>query len=108
MAAVIEAVHRLTEAKLPFAALALALYIFSLWVGAVRWRRLLLAMGCRVRVMRLLLVNLVGIFANNVTLNSRVAGEGARLAALRVTDGVSADRLAVSTLYERIADVVGG
>jgi uncharacterized membrane protein YbhN (UPF0104 family)/glycosyltransferase involved in cell wall biosynthesis len=108
LAALREAVHRLGEAKLPFAALALALYIFSLWVGAVRWQRLLLAMGCRVRVMRLLLVNLVGICANNVTLNSRVAGEGARLAALRVTDGVSADRLAVSTLYERIADVVGG
>jgi glycosyltransferase involved in cell wall biosynthesis/uncharacterized membrane protein YbhN (UPF0104 family) len=108
LAALREAVHRLGEAKLPFAALALALYIFSLWVGAVRWQRLLLAMGCRIRVMRLLLVNLVGICANNVTLNSRVAGEGARLVALRVTDGVSADRLAISTLYERIADVVGG
>jgi glycosyltransferase involved in cell wall biosynthesis len=108
MAALSQAVHRLGEAKPAFAALALALYIFSLWVGAVRWQRLLLAMGCRVRVMRLLLVNLVGICANNVTLNSRVAGEGARLAALRVTDGVSADRLAISTLYERITDVVGG
>jgi succinoglycan biosynthesis protein ExoL len=108
VAAFSQAVHRLGEANLSFAALALALYIFSLWVGAVRWQRLLLAMGCRVRVMRLLLVNLVGICANNVTLNSRVAGEGARLAALRVTDGVSADRLAISTLYERITDVVGG
>ena len=108
MAAFWQAIHRLGEAKLPFAALALSLYIFSLWVGAVRWQRLLLAMGCRVRVLRLLLVNLVGICANNVTLNSRVAGEGSRLAALRVTDGVSADRLAISTLYERIADVAGG
>jgi uncharacterized membrane protein YbhN (UPF0104 family)/glycosyltransferase involved in cell wall biosynthesis len=108
LAAFQDLTHRLAQAKLPFAALALGLFIFSLWVGAVRWRRLLLAMGCRVPVMRLLLVNLVGIFANNITLNSRVAGEGARLAALRATDGVTADRLAISTLYERLADVVGG
>ena len=47
--------HRLGEAKLPFAALALVLYLVSLWVGAVRWQRLLQAMGCRVRLMRLLL-----------------------------------------------------
>ena len=51
--AITQALHRLGEAKLPFAALALALYLVSLWVGAVRWRRLLQAMGCRVRVMRL-------------------------------------------------------
>ena len=91
-----------------FAALALALYLASLWIGAVRWRRLLLDMGCRVGTMRLVLVNLVGICANNLTLNSRVAGEGARLAALHATDAVSADRLLISSLYERVADVVTG
>ena len=107
-AALAQALHRFADARWSFAALALALYLLSLWVGAVRWRRLLLAMGCRVGVMRLVLVNLVGICANNVTLNSRVAGEGARLAALRVTDGVSTDRLAISTLYERLADLVTG
>ena len=108
LVALSDALHRLTTARLPFAALALGLFLFSLWVGGVRWQCLLAAMGSRVRVMRLVLVNLVGICANNVTLNSRVAGEGARLVALHVTDGVSMDRLAVSTLYERLADVAGG
>ena len=103
-----DAAHRLGHANWSFAALALALYLFSLWVGAVRWRGLLLAMGCRVGVMRLVLINLVGICANNVTLNSRVAGEGTRLAALRMTDRVSTDRLAISTLYERLAELAGG
>ncbi len=108
LSALSQAVHRLGEAKLPFVVLALALFLLSLWVGAVRWQRLLATMGCRVRVIRLVLVNLVGICANNMTLNSRVAGEGARLVALHVTDGVGADRLAISTLYERITDAVGG
>jgi len=108
VAAISDAVVRLAGARVPFVALALGLFVFSLWVGAVRWQRLLAAMGCRVRVLRLILVNLVGICANNITLNSRVAGEGVRLVALRVTDGVSADRLAVSTIYERLADIVGG
>jgi uncharacterized membrane protein YbhN (UPF0104 family)/glycosyltransferase involved in cell wall biosynthesis len=107
-AALSQAVQRLAEARWSFAALALALYLFSLWVGALRWQRLLMVMGSRVGVMRLALVNLVGICANNLTLNSRVAGEGARLAALRVTDRVSTDRLVVSTLYERVADFVTG
>lgn len=108
MGALKDAVHRLGEARPAWAAAALALYVFSLWVGAVRWQRLLRAMGSRVPAMRLLLVNLVGICANNLTLNSRVAGEGSRLAALRATDGVTVDRLAISTIYERLADVVGG
>src|SRR5438128_8810251 len=91
-----------------FAALALALYLASLWIGAVRWRRLLRDMGCRVGTIRLVLVNLVGICANNLTLNSRVAGEGARLAALHATDAVSADRLVISSLYERVGDFITG
>jgi uncharacterized membrane protein YbhN (UPF0104 family) len=87
-------------------AAALALYVLSLAAVGLRWRRILTAMGHRVRFLDTLLANTAGIFINNVTPASRLGGEACRIAAIGLRSGVPVTAATVSSVYDRLSEVL--
>ncbi len=88
-----------------YVAAALALYILSLLAAALRSRRILAALGHRVRFVDALLAYLAGIFVNNITPASRLGGEACRVAALGLRSGVPIQAATVSAVYDRLSEI---
>jgi len=93
----------LARARLPFVGFALLLYAISVPVAALRWRAVLRGLDQRLPLGRLVLVNLAGVFVNNVT-PARAAGELCRIVAL-TRMRLNAVTSAASVGYERLSEL---
>jgi uncharacterized membrane protein YbhN (UPF0104 family) len=84
---------------------AVALYAVSVALAAARWRLLLNAMAGPVRLVDVVLANLGGICANNLTISSRLAGEAARIALIRVRSRVPVPEATAAVVLERLSEL---
>lgn len=96
----------LMAARPAFVAAALGLYAVSVLIAGARWRGVLRALGHRVSLGRVLLINLSGIFVNNTTPASRLGGEACRVALIRQTSAVPTGQAAVSVACDRASDAL--
>src|SRR5438132_11386104 len=94
----------LMRARLPYIALAVAVYALSVPLAALRWSVILRGLNQHLSINRLILANLAASFMNNVTPGARIAGEACRVVAL-VRAGVSAVRSTASVACERLSEV---
>lgn len=91
----------MAAANLPLLALALALYFFAIFLGAVKWQILVKAQGIEVSLGALLSFSLLGLFFGNV-LPSNIGGDVVRAYDLaRITRG-RAEAAAISVLVDRL------
>jgi hypothetical protein len=103
-ATVTSSLSLLYRAQLPFYLCAVTLYVLSILLMAWRWRAILGALGCKVRLRDTTLANLSFLFVNNVT-PGRVGGEVLRVAVLRQQAEVDLKAAVASSFYDRIVDV---
>lgn len=95
----------LAQAQPALVLAAVALYAVSVALAAARWRLLLNAMAGPVRLVDVVLANLGGICANNLTISSRLAGEAARIALIRVRSRVPVPEATAAVVLERLSEL---
>jgi uncharacterized membrane protein YbhN (UPF0104 family) len=100
------AIDALAGANPWFVVAAIGLYGVGLLSAVVRWRMILSVMGYHVRFADALLVYLAGIFVNNVTPAMRLGGEACRVAAIGIRAGVPVTAATLSTVYDRLSEVL--
>jgi len=101
-----ETVKYLQKVKLRYVLLAFILYIFSVFLFAIRWRYVLAALGYRIRVRALIPILLGAISINNFTPANRVGGEPLRILWLKEQFGVRFSHAFISIVYERVVEAV--
>jgi uncharacterized membrane protein YbhN (UPF0104 family) len=102
---VLAAAQRVTTARSPYVAAAIALYVASLWIVGARWRRFIGAAGGTIGLSRATLATLAGIAAANLTPSSRLAGEACRITLGRLAGTVTWRQATVAALWDRLSEV---
>jgi len=99
------AAHQLAQAQSGYVAAALALYIFSVIVTAVRWRVILSTLGCRLGLTGTLVPYLCGVSVGNLTPARTLGADACRLAVLRARHGTPTRVAAASVFYDRLSEI---
>jgi len=94
----------LAHARLPLVAAALALHVAGLLITGERWRLVIAALGTRLSLWRVTLINLAGIFVRNATPTTGLGGDASRIALLRA-DGVPLAAAAAAFGFVRLAEL---
>ncbi len=92
--------------KLRYVLLAFILYIFSVFLFAIRWGSVLTALGYRIKVWALVPILFGAISINNFTPANRMGGEPLRIFWLREQFDVRFSHAFVSIVYERAVEAV--
>jgi uncharacterized membrane protein YbhN (UPF0104 family) len=95
----------IADANPAFVIAALGLYIVSIVIAGARWRLLLGALAIAVRLRDTMLAHLAGIFVNNVTISSRIAGEAARIGVIRLRANAPIPETTAAAAFERLSEI---
>jgi uncharacterized membrane protein YbhN (UPF0104 family) len=100
---VANSVDRLSTVRPAYAAVALLLYVVSLFIAGARWRGFLRALGGEVGVLRATLATLGGIAAGNLA--PPPGGEACRIALVRLGGRVTWRQATIAALWDRLSEL---
>ena len=101
-----DAVKYVRRVELGYVLLAVALYILSVFLFAIRWKVVLSVLGYRVGAGALVPILFGAISVNNFTPANRMGGEPLRILWVREQFGVRFPHAFISILYERVVEAV--
>ncbi len=101
-----DAVRYVRGVELRYVLMAVAIYILSVFLFALRWKIVLSVLGYRVRAGALVPVLFGAISVNNFTPANRMGGEPLRILWVREQFGVGLPQAFISILYERSVEAV--
>ncbi|MBI1908807.1 MAG: flippase-like domain-containing protein [Deltaproteobacteria bacterium] len=102
----VKAVYSLGEVRLSYVLTAVALYTVSVVISGARWKKILLGLGCPVRLSQTSIGIIIGIFVSNILPSSRIGGEVSRITLLRKWTPIDLKKAFVSIFYDRVAALV--
>lgn len=101
-----QSVEILSETRIRYFVLAFLAYLLSVYLYAVRWQRVLVSMGYKLKDTDLVPVIFGGIFANNLTPASRAGGEPLRIFWINKRFGIKYTDGLISILFERLVEAI--
>jgi uncharacterized membrane protein YbhN (UPF0104 family) len=94
----------LGQARAPLLGLALVLHLLSLILTAERWRIVVSALGLRLTLARMALVNLAGMFVRNTMPAAGIGGDASRIVLLRA-EGLTLAEASAALAYVRLGEI---
>lgn len=101
-----ESLSLLSQTRIRYVFLGFLIYVLSVYLFAIRWQKVLFAMGYKLKATDLFPILFGAIFVNNLTPASRTGGEPLRILWANKRYGISYTDGFISILFERVVEII--